>query len=660
MIANFLNIVEGADVIFDGEMFTITHIISTSEIIGRSKATGGKRVLNVEEISPIDGAKPDAAAKQPKRDLSEFTDTEWDEAERRLNVLRPLLNPSALRTSEAVTAVAHQAGIHFTTIYTWLRLYEQSGQLSDLIPRRRGRKGGTKLVADDVEAIISSVIEGTYLTDQKLRAKEVCDAVITKCKAAGVVPPHANTVRNRLNALPKPVVLRRRGRRDKARDVYQALQGTFPGADYPLSIVQIDHSKSDLIVVDEVHRKPIGRPWLTLAIDVYSRMVVGYYLSLEPPNANATGLCLSTGILPKAKLLNRLDVEGEWPVWGFMKVVHCDNAKEFRGKMLARACENYNIDLHLRPVRVPHYGGHIERMMGTVANELSKLPGATFNSPEKRKGYDSDKRAVFTLAEYERYLVDFIVNVYHQRVHRGIGMSPVKRWNVGLLGNETERGSGMPPMPTNIERILIDFMPLEEKTIQRYGIQLDHLRYYDACLDPWINATDDETGKKRKFIVRRDPRDVSSVYFFDPVVKEYLKIPSRELGLPALSLSEYQAARKVLAAEGAQSIDEDMIARTVERLRRRAEDAAGKSKVARKQQDVRSTNRDRAKDVVADTGRSVPANRTTRPPDGATFLDAESLADSLGHKQPRPVAKPMDGLFDEDVQPFEDIRMVPN
>ena len=36
----------------------------------------------------------------------------------------------------------------------------------------------------------------------------------------------------------------------------------------PLELMQIDHTLADVIVVDEIDREPIGRPWLTLAIDV--------------------------------------------------------------------------------------------------------------------------------------------------------------------------------------------------------------------------------------------------------------------------------------------------------------------------------------------------------------------------------------------------------
>ena len=39
-----------------------------------------------------------------------------------------------------------------------------------------------------------------------------------------------------------------------------------------MEIVQIDHTLVDLFVVDAVNRQPLQRPWLTMAIDIASRI----------------------------------------------------------------------------------------------------------------------------------------------------------------------------------------------------------------------------------------------------------------------------------------------------------------------------------------------------------------------------------------------------
>jgi putative transposase len=137
--------------------------------------------------------------------------------------------------------------------------------------------------------------------------------------------------------------------------------------------VQIDHTLVDVIVVDSATRTPIQRPWLTLAIDVYSRCVVGFYLSLEPPSATSVAMCILHTALPKAPWLAARKIDETWPIQGIMKRLHLDNAKEFRSEALRRGCEQYGIEIDFRPVRTPHYGGHIERLIGTMMGQVHLL-----------------------------------------------------------------------------------------------------------------------------------------------------------------------------------------------------------------------------------------------------------------------------------------------
>src|SRR5271166_5915972 len=75
--------------------------------------------------------------------------------------------------------------------------------------------------------------------------------------------------------------------------------GAMPAPERPLAVVQIDHTKVDLIVVDEHRREPIGRPYLTIAIDVFSRCIVGMVVTLEAPSATSVGLCLAHMVTEK-------------------------------------------------------------------------------------------------------------------------------------------------------------------------------------------------------------------------------------------------------------------------------------------------------------------------------------------------------------------------
>jgi putative transposase len=84
---------------------------------------------------------------------------------------------------------------------------------------------------------------------------------------------------------------KRKGKKAVA-EKYEPIKGHLPGADFPLAVAQIDHTSMDVIVVDEEHRQPIQRPSLTVVIDVYSRMVLGFAIYLEKPSAFTAGMAI--------------------------------------------------------------------------------------------------------------------------------------------------------------------------------------------------------------------------------------------------------------------------------------------------------------------------------------------------------------------------------
>src|SRR4029078_6127372 len=60
--------------------------------------------------------------------------------------------------------------------------------------------------------------------------------------------------------------------------------GIGPQAEYPLAEVEVDHTSLDVIVVDPKTNQPLGRPWLSILLDRYSRAIVGFSLSFHPPS----------------------------------------------------------------------------------------------------------------------------------------------------------------------------------------------------------------------------------------------------------------------------------------------------------------------------------------------------------------------------------------
>jgi len=349
-----LGLAPGAAIASGGRRYVITHILSLEAILAKDQETGKSIELKLCDVSP---PQPSVSQKTETKDLTLIEQKDWASAELWFSRIEPLL--FLPRTAEMVEAVAHEAGVHPATVYRKIAIYEQSGRVSDLTPTKpNGGKGQSRL-APEAEAIVGSLVKEVYLNRQKRSIKKTNDEIRRSFANADLKAPHYHTIRNRILAVSEEERDKKRLSAKVANEKHAAFPGHFPGADWPLAVVQIDHTKFDIMLVDDIHRLCIGRPWVTLAIDVFSRMVVGIYISLDPPNSMSVGLCIVHAILPKEQWLARLDLSTSWPCWGVMQRIHADNGREFRGNMLQRACKEYNIDLEWRPVKTPHYGAHM-------------------------------------------------------------------------------------------------------------------------------------------------------------------------------------------------------------------------------------------------------------------------------------------------------------
>lgn len=516
------------------------------------------------------------------RDMEGFSEGDLAEANRRLEVISPFLGSGSIGRAE-VAARAKEFNVDQATLYRWLKRYRSTGVLESLIPLRRGWKAGRYRLDLERGRIIDEVIKDYYLSVQRPSAQKAILEIARRCLEHGLVAPSGSAIRLRLSNIPEKLRLKGRGQKEKAANIFNPVPGKFPNANFPLSVVQIDHTPVDLILVDDIYRRPVGRPWLTLAFDVYSRVVTGYYLSFDPPSETSVAMCVSHSILQKEDWLALHQVDAKWPVWGIPQTIHVDNGADFRSENFKNSCGMYNIHLEYRPVKQPRFGGHIERMLGTLAREIHALPGTTFSSIKERDSYDSEKHASMTKSEFEKWLVTLICNVYHQRIHSSIGVSPLKQWDIGIFGNAEIQGTGLPPTLTDRLRVLLDFLPSFQRTIQPIGVTIEGLTYYDDCLRHRINEFDRSSGSKRTFVFRRDPRDISYVWFYDPDSNEYYRVPVADLSIPSMSMWEFKKVKEILRKEGISSENKVGMLRVLNDLRSQVAEASAKTKKARRQ-----------------------------------------------------------------------------
>lgn len=567
----------------EGTIYRVVQILDFESIIAVDVETGRSVPLRIGELRNIQGdISTGSHSLETLQDLSDIADEDWQVAQQRYAAIRPLVGQTYIGREEAERR-AEEAGINVATLYRWLKRFNAYGSVTALIPMKRGWKEGNKRISKEADDVIHQVIRDYYLTPQRPTVKKTVIEVFRRCSERGIQPPSHMTIRARITRVSEKDRLRARGFREKALNKFAPVPGSFPNADYPLAVVQIDHTPADIILVDDIYRKPIGRPWITLAVDVHTRMVAGYYLSFDPPSETSVAMCVANSILPKEEWLLLHNVDTQWPVWGIPKTIHVDNGADFRSNNFQRSCLAYGINLEFRPVRQPRYGGHIERLLGTLLREIHDLPGTTFSSVKDREGYDAEKHASMTKSEFETWLVTLICKVYHQRLHSSIGMTPVRKWEIGIFGNNEVQGVGLPPRPADRMTALLDFLPSFRRTVQTFGVTIDGMSYYAEALRPWIGSTDSESGKKLDLLFRRDPRDISCIWFFDPDIKQYFKIPFADQAMPSMSIWEYQQAREKLKREGIASVNDHQVLRSITELRAQVDEAKEKSKKARRQ-----------------------------------------------------------------------------
>jgi len=506
----------------------------------------------------------------PESGIIGLSEAAWAEARRRAAVIRPLAEANTLSANVAAGA-GRILGLSERTIYTLVKRWrETDGSIPALIAAPSNRKRPDRL-SEKVERLVNAAISKMYMSKQRIRLSALMTLIREECRKAGLRAPSRNTVQTRI-ARRRPDELARRRHGQNAARRFQAVEGQFPATAQPFDAVQIDHTRVDIIVVDPYTRKPIGRPWITVAIDVHTRCIVGLCLTLEAPSAVSVGLCLAHAATDKKPWLERIGVAADWPMAGKPKVIHVDNGADFHSEALCRGCEAHGIRIVYRPVGAPHYGGIVERVIGTLMTMVHRLPGTTFSGIVEKGSYESETKAALTLAELEKWLALAIAGTYHRALHSGIGEPPIARWQRAV------ENTGELRRACNPRTFLVDFLPVIRRRIQRQGFVIDHIVYSSNAIKPWIAQRD----RGHRFFIRRDPRDLSRIFVLDPEEDHYVEIPYRSMSQPAITLWEHRRAVERIREQGRRQVDEEAIFRAVGEMRSVAEKAVATTKAARR------------------------------------------------------------------------------
>ena len=522
--------------------------------------------------------------------LEAVTPEQWALLRRRASLLRSA--GSGPLSKAAAKRLAAELDVHWTTIYRWHQRFREARTVSSLAPRGVGFPKTSGRLSADQEAIIAKVLTAMQGRTVPARVVDVVAEVVRLCRAERVTPPSRRSIDRRLRRIPQMKVQRR----NALAEVRPALAPGKFRVERPLDVVQIDHTLADITVVDELYRQPIGRPYLTVVMDVASRSVLAVVVTFEAPSAASVALSLARACAPKKRWLDELGLCTDWPMQGLPVSLHLDNAPEFHSKALERGCTELGIELIYRPRGRPHFGGHIERLIGTLMGGLSTLPGSTGSSVKARKHRSPEARATMTLRELETWLALEIGERYHHTQHRGLsGATPYGAW-------QAEAPAALDP--AILGQIPFVFLPAKERRVRRDGVHFENVRYWHPAFSAWAI-------ERKVLLVRFDPRDISRLYARGSK-GEILEIPYADIRHPAISIWELRAAAAHLRKISKLAIDETRLFGAIEQQRAIVQTAQRKTRGAR-----RSAHKGRKTgvrpDLIVDLPKSKAPDSTPAP-----------------------------------------------
>lgn len=387
---------------------------------------------------------------------------------------------------------------------------------------------------------------------------------------------------------------------------------------------ETDHTLIDAVVLEEQTRFPIGRAWVTVTLDRATRAATGLRFGFDPPAAYSALDCLRVAIAPKDELLALIPgLKGTWPCFGVPETLITDQGKEFKSKSFLEACLALGIDVQYTPVLKAWYKGRIERFFRTLSRDVfHRVPGSTYSNIFQRNGeVIPETVAVTTLSELRAMTIQYLVEIYNRRPHRALGgRAPIDLWNESVA----RHGVRMPPAKDELAELtsLISY-----RRPQRYGIQFENLKYNSGDVARFRVRY--ETPPLVR--IRVNPRDLSYIWFIDPVGGQSHKVPI----IPAMRpLVDGISLEKHLLARALQRQNPERLAG--EAGLRRAYRILDEAMLARANQSG-TRNRVRAARYWESLTRETPPEE---PPAFDTGRSANSIVDDIMNSDAEEVAEP--------------------
>ncbi|MGJ8686390.1 MAG: transposase [Spongiibacteraceae bacterium] len=400
---------------------------------------------------------------------------EWERAFALRRDLAPFLD-GGFKTRGSLLEFCNAHGCSRATAYRYLQKAKSDDSARVLRRAKPGRKFMSIGLSDEHETIIDRVLRKEFLTRNKISVQSALKIANVELAGHGLTKISEDVLNNRIKVMQDRLVERKRNGGKAARQKFEIIRGRNYVRD-PLAIVQIDHTLLNIMVVDPETRECIGRPYLTVLLDLATGMPTGIFLTMNAPSALNLMMAFQRSVFPKSEYLASLGIQHAWPAHGLPLTISSDNGTDLKSKAFNRGLELYGVEHYFRPIAQPHWGGHIERCIGTYQRFVQTLPGTTFSSVEAKGTYKPEKSATLTLLEVEKLLLNYILDVQIHREKSRLQTSPINAWNLSW-----ESRKSYPRLPQDPDRFRLDFLPFETRRIQREGVEFSGMFYRSAQL----------------------------------------------------------------------------------------------------------------------------------------------------------------------------------
>lgn len=442
---------------------------------------------------------------------------------------------SALTQDKQIANAAKLTGCTERTIFNWLKKVREDGKVACLDGRRKGAKNPFGTCSPELEHIVRKVVGS-----QACKSRVTNSALVREIRAIAskekVACPSNRTLHNYVGVANKLYSTHlskgtQRSLDSSPTDVFRRYEPT-----HPFQLVEMDTSPLDALAIDGKDGKP-ATPFLTLAIDLYSRSIVAWRLTPSDPTAEDITFMLFDMLAPKV-------MREDWPEtasWkygipetlifpdhespissvpcGVPSEVAVDNGRVYRSTQFKNACKRLRINInYARPYKGTDKG-HIERLFGTISRSFTEsldgFKGADVGSRGDRAHVEAKTR--YTCEELEHEFADWVTNVYQNEPHTGLPdpsdatkyLTPNQMYEVGISI------AGFVHVPPS-QNDLIQLLQPIYRLVGREGIKVDGLRYDCTELHPYRKASSTLTGTNGKWLIRYDRRDMSHIWFLAP------------------------------------------------------------------------------------------------------------------------------------------------